>query len=148
MKIRARIIGCLVLVTIALATWRYSSPPAQVSAVGLGKTGDAAIGRQPTQPFTEAKRNSSAPPVQTPERGDGSIALDERTLVGTKWARDGFALEFGPAGRLLIGGRERAQWRIEGRRVRLYRDATGEEHWLDIAGTKLLWNGQEIGRIP
>ena len=47
-----------------------------------------------------------------------------------------------------ISGRERAQWRVEGLRVRLYRDTTGEEHWLDIVGNKLLWNGQEIGRVP
>jgi hypothetical protein len=73
--------------------------------------------------------------------------LDERALVGTKWEREGFSLEFGADGRLLIGGRERARWRVEGSRVQLHRDATGEEHWLDIVGQKLLWEGQEIGRV-
>jgi hypothetical protein len=49
---------------------------------------------------------------------------------------------------LLIGGRERAQWRVEGSRIRLYRDTTGEEHWLDIVGDKLMWESQEIVRVP
>jgi len=75
-------------------------------------------------------------------------SLNERTLIGTKWERDGFGFEFGPGGKLLIGGRERATWRVEGRRVRLYRDTTGEEHWLDIVGARLMWQGREIGRIP
>ena len=75
-------------------------------------------------------------------------ALNERTLVGTKWERDGFGLEFGADGKLVIGGRERAKWRVEGSRIHLYRDTTGEEHWLDIAGNKLMWEGQEIGRVP
>ena len=75
-------------------------------------------------------------------------ALNERTLVGTKWERDGFGLEFGADGKLVIGGRERAKWRIEGSRIHLYRDTTGEEHWLDIVGNKLMWEGQEIGRVP
>ena len=75
-------------------------------------------------------------------------ALNERTLVGTKWERDGFGLEFGADGKLVIGGRERAKWCVEGSRIHLYRDTTGEEHWLDIVGNKLMWEGQEIGRVP
>ena len=86
--------------------------------------------------------------TQPAERHDEPDALTAQNLVGTKWEREGFGLEFGANGKLLIAGRERAQWRVEGQRVRLYRDATGEEHWLDIAGQKLLWNGQEIGRVP
>ena len=77
-----------------------------------------------------------------------SKPLDQTTLVGTKWEREGFGFEFGAGGKLFIGGRERAQWRVEGSRIRLYRDATGEEHWLDIVGDKLVWEGREIARRP
>ena len=82
------------------------------------------------------------------ERPEDPNVLTEQSLVGTTWERDGFRVEFGAAGKLLIGGRERAKWHVEGHRVRLYREETGEEHWLDIAGNRLLWNGQELARTP
>ena len=76
------------------------------------------------------------------------IALNEQTLAGTKWGQGAFSLEFGHNGKLLMGGREHAQWQVQGSRIRLYRGATGEEHWLDIVGDKLMWEGQEISRVP
>jgi hypothetical protein len=125
-------------------------------------------------PKTEAPRPQGTVPVSEPAAAPDSVApapekpaptpsssaerlaarpvpdanpLNERTLIGTKWEREGFGFEFGPDGKLLIGGRERAKWRVEGGRIRLYRDTTGEEHWLDIVGNKLMWEGQEIGRV-
>ena len=50
-------------------------------------------------------------------------------------------------GKLLIAGSERAKWSVQGVRIRLYRDTTGEEHWLDIVGNKLMWEGREVGRV-
>ena len=61
------------------------------------------------------------------------IVLNEQTLAATKWRQGAFSLEFGDNGKLLIG---------------LYRDTTGEEHWVDIVGDKLMWEGQEISRVP
>ena len=160
MSIRAKLIGSVVLAAIALATWRFLSGSDEVSLVNTPQpvAKSAAINRpQATIPETvagsvsplqkESLQSSSAAALPA-ERRDGSNTLTERTLVGTKWAREGFGLEFAVAGKLLIGGRERAQWSVEGQRVRLYRETTGEEHWLDIVGDKLLWNGQEIGRVP
>ncbi|MEW6303853.1 MAG: hypothetical protein AB1705_10305 [Verrucomicrobiota bacterium] len=113
--------------------------------------------KQPTAPVpVAAPRVETHTPVDSqpaPQKSTpGEVAppagtLNERTLVGTQWERDGFRLEFGADGRLLIGGRERARWRVEGSRIRLYRETTGEEHWLDIAGNKLMWEGQELGRV-
>ena len=72
--------------------------------------------------------------------------LDTQTLEGTTWGREGFELEFAPGGELRIGGRERARWQVLGNRIRLY-DQRGEEHWLEIAGGRITWNGEEVGRI-
>ena len=102
-------------------------------------------GRSPShEPSASTPTNSGQPPASP----TAEPTLNERTLVGTKWEREGFGIEFGADGKLLIGGRERARWRVEGSRIRLYRETTGEEHWLDIVGDRLLWEGKEIGRVP
>jgi hypothetical protein len=161
MSKRAKLISSVVLAVITLATWRFMSPPAEEfqastseavpepanDAPPPAKTSMASAAAYPAPPADAGfPQNSLA--VEPAKRRDDSNALTERTLVGTKWEREGFGLEFGAAGKLLIGGRERAKWRVEGQRVRLYRDTTGEEHWLDIVGDRLVWNGQEIGRVP
>ena len=102
----------------------------------------------PVPPRQGGPLHSNLAASQPVERRDDPNALTERTLVGTKWEREGLGLEFGADGKLLSGGRERANWRVEGQRVRLYRETTGEEHWLEIVGNKLMWEGQEIGRVP
>jgi len=98
------------------------------------------------QPTTISAAFESNAPVRPPPELKQAEALNEGTLVGTRWQKDGVALEFGAEGRLLMGGRQRARWSVVGQRVRLYRDTTEEEHWLDIVGKSLFWQGQEIGR--
>src|SRR5262245_37608209 len=157
----AKFAGCGVLAVIALATWRFISLPADEAVVvksevapERGKTAAAqgktsvAMAVSPPIPSAEAVAPQRSLDAKPAERIDDAHFLPEQTLVGTEWERDGFRLEFGAAGKLLIGGRERAEWHVEGQRIRLYRDATGEEHWLDIAGNRLMWNGQEISRVP
>ena len=152
MSLRAKVISSIVLAAAALVAWRFTSPPVEVLPVKAPPILPEPLAT--TQPTVETREAAAAPESLPPARQQSAKpvpdpdALNERTLVGTKWARDGFGLEFGADGRLLIGGRERAQWRVEGQRIRLYRDTTGEEHWLDIAGHKLMWEGQEIGRVP
>ncbi len=152
----ARLIILVALVFLALAVWRFWPPSGNTNLPVNGQDESAAgeafeitnpastprlVPPTPVRPARIADSpqasNSAAPRVLSPE-----------TLVGTKWEREGFAFEFAADGRLLIGGRERAQWRVEGSRIRLYRDTTGEEHWLDIVGDKLFWEGQELGRKP
>jgi len=161
MSMRAKLISSVVLAAIALATWRFVAPPTGVPRVEARKpapdpaaapapqveTPEPAAALAPFPPAQEAPAPTQNSFAESQSVVDPS-ALNERTLVGTKWERDGFGLEFGADGKLLIGGRERAKWRIEGSRIHLYRDTTGEEHWLDIVGKKLMWEGQEIGRVP
>jgi hypothetical protein len=162
MSVRAKLIGGVVLAAVALATWKFMTPRVELSFVGTPqadpgpatatpppvKIHKAAAAPDPVPPMQEPPLQSNLTASQHAERRDDPNALTEQTLVGTKWEREGFGLEFGAAGKLLICGRERANWRVEGQRVRLYRDTTGEEHWLDIVGNKLMWEGQEIGRVP
>jgi len=161
MSMRAKFISSVVLAAIALAMWRFVSPPTGVPRVEARKpapdraAAPAARFETPEPAATLAHfppAQESPAPTQSSFAESQSVvhpsALNERTLVGTKWERDGFGLEFGADGKLVIGGRERAKWRVEGSRIHLYRDTTGEEHWLDIVGNKLMWEGQEIGRVP
>ena len=139
---RAKLIGVVALAVVALALWRFLSGPAVQNEARPASV-------VPARNATEAGRA----PSQTAEPAVELNVLNERTLIGTRWEREGFGLEFGANGKLLIGGRERASWRVEGSRIRLYRDATPagralEEHWLDIVGDKLMWEGREIGRVP
>lgn len=164
MSMRFKLISCVTLAAIALATWRFVSRPAESP---LGDASPVASGPATGRPPPVGRREPFAAPDSIPPLPAGldatrtnpaesrlaepvadPNALNERTLVGTKWEREGFGIEFGADGKLMIGGRERAKWRVEGQRIRLYRDTTGEEHWLDIVGNKLMWEGQEIGRVP
>lgn len=91
-----------------------------------------------------AETSAPRPSVETPAE---LAVINEKTLVGTEWGSDQFKLEFGPAGKLLISGEARANWRIENGRVKLSSSDGREVHWLDIEGNKLTWNGEPIGRF-
>jgi len=152
MSVRTKLINSVVLVALVLAAWTFTRPPAEAPLV----PSHVAAARASSPPAEPAKPAAAPQPAATQtnrtespqvESAADPEALNERTLVGTKWERERFAIEFGTDGKLLIGGRERAQWRVEGSRIRLYRAATGEEHWLDIASNRLMWEGQEIGRV-
>jgi hypothetical protein len=140
---KVKLIGAVALAAVGLAfLWKFMSEPA-----GLPQSSTEPVAVSP--PRVGARENSPDAALRSPSKSVVEpTALNERTLVGTKWEREGFGLEFSADGKLLIGGRERARWRVEGSRIRLYRDTTGEEHWLDIVGDKLMWKGKEIARVP
>ena len=156
-KNEIRIIGSAALIAVALVSWRFAPRSArllpldarklapQTAAVEMPSPSSANGPVRQIPPAAAQSSSAESPPVRPAANPE---SLDQRTLVGTKWERDGSRIEFGSDGRLFIGGRERAKWRVEGARIRLYRDATGEEHWLDIVGNKLMWEGQEISRLP
>jgi hypothetical protein len=156
MNTRTKLLGAIAFAVFALATWltwfqakapllqssalRQTQPETEPAVAVPPAAGTSGAVATPARP-----RNLTEP--QPPQPIPNANELNENTLPGTRWERDGFGLQFGAGGKLLISGRERAKWRVEGRRIRLYHDTTGEEHWLDIVGDKLLWEGQEIGRV-
>jgi hypothetical protein len=149
MSPKARLFSWVVLAALALAAWKTMSPPGEEAArEPLDAHTPPIDTTQPIPTLDAAPRENGLAESHPAETLADSSPLNESTLVGTKWEREGFGFEFGEDGKLLIGGRERAQWRVEGSRIRLYRDTTGEEHWLDIVGDKLMWEGREIGRVP
>ena len=160
MSMRSKLAISVALAAFVFAAWRYLLPSAEaplgnaprpaseMSSTALSPVAKSATTTAPPDsvPAGHEAAESSLAESQNTEPGPDPKPLNERALVGTKCERDGFSIEFGADGKLLIGGRERAKWRVEGPRVRLYRDTTGEEHWLDIVGNKLMWEGQEVGR--
>ena len=163
MSMRTKFLSGVVLTVLVVTTWMYLSRPTKEVAFAVTQQPvfDSAARIEPTTkpavtvdapgphpPLQEEPEQSNAAESLPTERRVAPTVVTEQTLVGTKWEREGIGLEFGAAGKLLIGGRQRANWSVEGQRVRLYRETTGEEHWLEIVGNKLMWEGQEIGRVP
>jgi len=159
--ITASIVCCVLVVIILRSHLKNSLEPSRTE---LGTTqepanqGNSNVVKADTQkaipdiPRIKANINAKAAPQssagQVPTNKPEEIsAISEKTLVGTKWGSDQFKVEFGPAGKLLIDGNERANWLIEKGRVKLYSNDGWEVHWLDIEGNKLSWNGEPIGRF-
>lgn len=158
MRTQARLlVSSGALAAVALVLWKFVSAPGEAPTrnsldadLPAMQTPQPAVAPDtvPRVPAPAALKETNSAESHPAGNVTNAGALNEYTLIGTKWERDGFGLEFGLEGKLFIGGRERAQWQIIGSRIRLYRDTTGEEHWLDIVGDKLTWEGQEIGRVP
>ena len=71
------------------------------------------------------------------------MPITAESLTGCKYKQGQLEIEFAPDNRWLVNGKERAKWEIVGTRVRMY-DDKGEEHWVDIEGDKLIFEGQRV----
>src|SRR5205814_2915081 len=98
MSMRAKLVSSAALAAVALAAWRFLSPPGEPP---LGNASQPASERaEATLPPLETPTTLAAPhrvaPGQEPlqsspaafQRADPK-ALNERTLAGTKWEREG-----------------------------------------------------------
>jgi hypothetical protein len=72
-------------------------------------------------------------------------SLTAETLAGTTWEDGMVTVSFLPDGRWEMNGRICAKWEVEGSRVRIY-DDKGEEHFVDIVGDNLEFEGKIIVR--
>ena len=97
------------------------------------------------QAFTEALKDAEQRKEDADEKPFEGVPITEETLTGVKYKEfDGkVEVEFAANHKWLINGRERAKWEIVGSKVRIY-DDKGEEHWVDIDGDKLLFEGQRL----
>src|SRR5262249_49190584 len=123
MNTRARLLSTGAFVAFGLATWltwfHAKGPLLQPSALPQTQpeTEPAVAIRPPAETSDVAApppRQRNLPEPQAAQPIANPSELNEHTLPGTKWERDGFGLEFGAGGKLLISGRERAKWRVEG----------------------------------
>ena len=107
----------------------------------------------PPQPEPKAEAPAAVPvqelepALEAPKAFTRPYKLTAKTLAGTKWKGGIVEVAFLPDGRWQMNGRICAKWAVEGNRVRIY-DGEGEEHFLDIDGDSLTFNGEKIGRMP
>ena len=88
-------------------------------------------------------RPETAGPLEMPPQ---PATLTADTLAGTRWKHDLVDVRFLSDGRWEMNGRICAKWEVEGNRVRIF-DDKGEEHFVDIQGDSLVFNGQKIARV-
>lgn len=89
------------------------------------------------------------PPVVTASAPIASVSapaqpfITEQSLTGAKYEVDKVVMEFAADKKWTVNGEAKAMWAIEGNRVKIY-DDKGEEHFLDIKGDKLSFEGQPV----
>ncbi|MBX7258063.1 MAG: hypothetical protein K1Y02_17005 [Candidatus Hydrogenedentes bacterium] len=93
----------------------------------------------PTKAEDRAAQSSPAP------QAAAETPLTAETLAGTRWQDDKIDIAFLPDGRWQMNGRICAKWEVNGDKVRIF-DDKGEEHFVDIVGSSLAFNGKKIGR--
>lgn len=97
-------------------------------------------------PVPVADPTPAPPPVSSSGVAPTPAYLNQETLTGTKWKDGPMEMELAPNGEWKVAGRTRAKWKVEGKRVKIY-DDKGEEHFLDIVGNKLMFEGKEVSRM-
>ena len=145
----------LLLVAISIAFWKT----APFITEELIEPGTPARLLPPAPSASSAKYHPPIPVPQTPpELGADTPAaadppedlaqpesLTAETLAGTTWQDGMVIVNFLPDGRWEMNGRICAKWEVEGSRVRIY-DDKGEEHFVDIVGDNLEFEGKIIAK--
>lgn len=146
---------CLLLVAISVAFWKMA-PFGTEEPV---EPGTPARILPPASSASSAKPPTPVPGPQTPPElgADTPTAADPpedllqpelltaETLAGTTWEDGMVIVNFLPDGRWKMNERICAKWEVEGSRVRIY-DDKGEEHFVDIVGDNLEFEGKTIAR--
>ncbi len=161
-------IGLIFVIVVALvgvAVWQILGSGAEVKEAQK-EAPDSVTEAAPAQPeepalvveepaVVAAKEPEEAPaepgPAVAPEAveevsTEGAPKLTAETLSGTSWKQDNIAVKFHSDGQWEMNGRVCAKWEVQGSRVRIY-DGQGEEHFVDIAGDTLEFEGKKIGRV-
>jgi hypothetical protein len=91
-----------------------------------------------------AEQSPVAPQAAAAPAAD--VPITAETLRNTTWEKGDFRVDLAADGSVYFGGIKRAKWMVEGDRVKLYNDNSDEVHYFDIKGSKLFWEGEEIGK--
>lgn len=156
-KSKVLIICVLVVGAIGLFVWNMRPTDQQGEAApspeaGPGITNVRSGAAEPVAPAEapepETAEEPQAPaPAPTDESAVATGALTAERLRGTEWEQGKVKSEFLPDGRWSMNGRICARWEVLGDKVRIYDDEKNEEHFLDIVGDTLEFNGKKLGRL-
>ncbi|MDX9973948.1 MAG: hypothetical protein RBU21_13270 [FCB group bacterium] len=138
---------------IGIAAWWTGLPSAPEPPVPVAKAAVKPAPPAPPAPKPAAEPVvAEAPAPQAPVEAEPAVPagpkiLTAETLKGTKWKGDMVDFNFLPDGRWQMGNRICAKWEVEGGRVRVYSES-GEEHFFDIQGESLAFEGRKLGKLP
>lgn len=105
---------------------------------------------EPSEEAIPAPAEPAPAAEQAPDPDDpfGGKPITEKTLAGCKQVQrigeHELVYEFAPDGVWKVNNTARAQWMIEGDRVKIYKDGSDEVHYLDIIDNKLVYNGKVL----
>lgn len=156
---RTTIIAVAVCV-VAVVAWRFSlhasvkpvaiSPSADVvEAKAVAETDwfkpEAPAAPEPAlEPMAEPTVEAAVRETDVEQGAEGTLTAE--TLKDTRWKEGAVDVVFMADGRWQMNGRICAKWEVIGDRVRIF-DDKGEEHFVDIVGNSIAFNGKEIGRV-
>ena len=94
----------------------------------------------PAAPADVAPASTPAAPAAAP-----GVALDGKTIVGTKWSVAGFTLAFQENGAVKINDEMDGTWKLEGSNLTV--SAGGSEYPATIEGDKIMYEGQPFEKV-
>jgi hypothetical protein len=120
-------------------------PPPEEPEESEVKTADAEPETPPEavqKAMAEAAEQATANRERQPFEG---VPITTESLTGciTKLGDTGKDIEFAVDHVWKVAGKDTAMWEIVGNQVKIY-DEKGEEHYLDIEGDKLMFNGERV----
>lgn len=142
-----------IVCAVGFGAWWSGLPGAPEPSVPVAKAAvkpapPAAVAPKPMPEPVVAEAPAPPAPVEAkPVVPEGPKILTAETLKGTKWKGDMVDFNFLPDGRWQMGNRICAKWEVQGGRVRVYSES-GEEHFFDIQGESLAFEGKKLGKLP
>ncbi|MGI6460513.1 MAG: hypothetical protein ACOX5J_10545 [Candidatus Hydrogenedentales bacterium] len=130
-----------------------SAPPPAIAPLSPELPEPAPAEESSTEPHLILEAPESLAPEQVLDNDDPfqGKPITVETLTGCKQIQEygnaQLVIEFGENGEWKINGNARAQWTIEGGRVKIYKDGTDEIHYVDIINNKLVHNGKVLELI-
>lgn len=94
----------------------------------------------PAAPADAAPASTPAAPAAAP-----GVALDVKTIVGTKWSVAGFVLAFAENGAVKINDEMDGTYKIDGSTLTV--SAGGQDYVATIEGDKIMYEGQPFEKV-
>ncbi len=119
---------------------------------------EAASTPTPAPPAPEAAATTASPAAMTPEGSTAvstpaatptpatpGVALDAKTIVGTKWSAAGYELAFLENGALKVNGDTDGTWKLDGTKLTV--DVGGTPYEAQLEGDKITYDGSPLEKL-